>query len=99
MPPFGKELFIPQPVLDPGVADDAPCADAITPYDEEHFVTYARLLDAEAEEADWRDVCRIVLHRDPDAANSRQCWQSHIDRAHWMVEHGYRQLLDRTRGQ
>lgn len=82
-----------QPTLNPNVADEAPHDDALTPYDEEHFVTYARLLDAEAEGADWRDVCRIVLHRDPDAASSRQCWQSHMTRAHWMVEHGYRRLL------
>ena len=53
--------------LDPDVGDDAPSADTITPYDEQHFVTYLRLLDADAEGADWREVARIVLHRDPVA--------------------------------
>jgi hypothetical protein len=38
--------------LDPDVGDEVPWADAITPYDEAHFVTYLRLLDAEAEGAD-----------------------------------------------
>ena len=85
-----------KPILDPDVADDFPSADTITPYDEAHFVTYARLLDAEAEGADWREVSRIVLHRDPDAEpeRTRQCWESHIKRAKWMAEHGYRHLLD-----
>lgn len=88
---------MPKPILDPIVADVAPTADVITPYDEEHFITYARLLDAEAEGADWREVVRIVLHRDPDAKGSRHCWQSHLNRAHWMIEHGYQQLLDGAR--
>lgn len=91
---------MPKPILNPDVADDVPNADVITPYDEGHFVTYARLLDAEAEGADWRDVCRIVLHRDPDADpdHARRCWQSNLARAHWMVERGYRYLLDRAQG-
>ncbi|SMF81747.1 hypothetical protein SAMN06265365_1411 [Tistlia consotensis] len=53
--------------LDPEIADDAPWADEITSYDEDHFITYLRLLDADAEGADWREAARIVLHRDPDA--------------------------------
>jgi hypothetical protein len=81
--------------LDPDVADDAPSADTITSYDEQHFVTYVRLLDADAESADWREVARIVLHRDPAAEpdRSRLCWQAHLRRAKWMTEHGYRHLL------
>jgi hypothetical protein len=31
----------------------------LTTYDEEHLVTYLRLLDADAEGADWRDVARV----------------------------------------
>ncbi len=37
--------------LDPDVADDVPWSEDITPYDEEHLVTYLRLLDADAEGA------------------------------------------------
>jgi hypothetical protein len=40
-------------------------------------------------------VARIVLHRDaagePD--RTRLCWEAHLRRANWMVEHGYRRLL------
>jgi predicted GNAT family N-acyltransferase len=53
------------PPLDPDVTDTAPSSAALTAYDEEHLVTYLRLLDADAEGADWRDVARIVLHLDP----------------------------------
>lgn len=81
--------------LDPDVTDEAPSADSITAYDEQHFVTYLRLLDADAEGADWREVARIVLHRDPmtEEDRSRHCWEAHLRRAKWMTEHGYRHLL------
>jgi hypothetical protein len=48
------------PPLDPDVADAAPSDSVLTVYDEQHTVTYLRLLDADAEGADWRDVARIV---------------------------------------
>jgi hypothetical protein len=38
----------------------------LTAYDEEHLITYLRLLDADAECADWREVERVVLHLDPE---------------------------------
>ena len=56
-----------KPPLDPDVADAAPTDLMLTPYDHEHTVTYLRLLDADAEGADWREVARIVLHIDPVA--------------------------------
>ena len=49
--------------LDPSVADEVPWSDNITPYDDQHTITYLRLLDADAEGADWQEVARIVLHR------------------------------------
>jgi hypothetical protein len=81
--------------LDPDVADDVPWSDNITPYDEQHFVTYVRLLDAEAEQADWQEVARIVLHRNPktEPDRTRRCWEEHLRRAKWMTESGYRKLL------
>ena len=53
------------PPLDPDIADVAPTDSALTVYDEQHVVTYMRLLAAESEGADWREVARVVLHLDP----------------------------------
>jgi hypothetical protein len=36
-----------KPPLDPDVADLAPTSPALTGYDEQHLVTYLRLLDAD----------------------------------------------------
>jgi Uncharacterized conserved protein (DUF2285) len=83
-----------KPPLDPDVADTAPSDSALTVYDEEHIMTYLRLLDADAQDADWRDVARIVLHLDPDheSDRARRAFDSHLSRAKWMTEHGYRHL-------
>lgn len=85
-----------QPALDPDVEDEAPSGLGLTPYDRQHFVTYLRLLDAQAEGADWKDVARIVLHREPvgDEVRTRRCWESHLARAQWLSHKGYRQILE-----
>jgi hypothetical protein len=49
-----------KPPPDPDVADIAPSDDMLTAYDEEHIITYLRLLDADAKGADWREVARIA---------------------------------------
>jgi hypothetical protein len=84
-----------QPALDPDVADVAPNEAVLTTYDEQHLVTYWRLLDAQAAGADWKEVTRIVLHIDPDRepARARNAFDSHLARARWMADHGYRDLL------
>jgi hypothetical protein len=84
-----------QPALDPDVADVAPNESVLTTYDEQHLVTYWRLLDAEAAGADWKEVARIVLHIDPDReqVRARNAFDSHLARARWMADHGYRDLL------
>jgi len=83
------------PPLDPDVADAAPTDSAPTVYDEQHVVTYMRLLAAASEGADWREVVRVVLHLDPDREpdRARNAFESHLARAKWMTEHGYRHLL------
>jgi hypothetical protein len=77
------------------VAAIAPAGPALTPYDHAHRVTYFRLLDAHAEGADWREVARTVLDIDPDREpeQARKTFESHLARAHWLTEHGYRHLL------
>jgi hypothetical protein len=84
-----------KPPLDPDVADTAPSDSVLTVYDEQHIITYLRLLDANAEGADWREVARIVLHLDPEREPDRawRAFESHLSCAKWMTEHGYRQLL------
>jgi hypothetical protein len=63
----------------------------LTAYDEQHAVTYVRLLDAEANDADWREVARIVLHTDPnlEPGRARRPFDGHT-RAKWMTSEGYR---------
>jgi hypothetical protein len=87
-----------KPEFDPEVDDLAPVHPDITIYDEIHFITYLRLLDAEVDRADWTEVARIVLHRDPAAeeARTRTCWESHLARAHWMTKVGYRKILEQA---
>ena len=77
------------------VAAVAPADPILTPYDHTHRATYLRLLDAHAKGADWREVVRNVLHIDPDREpeQSRKTFESHLARAKWMTEHGYRLLL------
>ena len=87
-----------RPKLDPDVDDEAPSGPEITTYDEEHYVTYLRLLDAHTDGADWSEVARIVLHRDPVAEEdrTRACWESHLARAQWMTKQGYRRILQQA---
>jgi len=83
------------PRVDPPVADLAPNTESLTTYDQEHLVTYLRLLDAEADGADWTEAARIVLKIDPsrEPERARRAWESHLARAKWMTERGYRHLL------
>jgi hypothetical protein len=77
------------------VTDVAPIEPFLTGYDMNHLVMYLRLLHADAGGADWREVARIVLSLDvqKDPERTRQIWQSHLARAKWMTETGYRHLL------
>jgi hypothetical protein len=83
------------PPLDPPVDDVAPTAAILTGYDERHLVTYLRLLDAESGGADWQEVAKIVLHIDParEPQRARRAWETHLARARWITEKGYRHLL------
>jgi len=63
--------------------------EVLTVYDEQHAVTYVRMLDAQAEAADWREVSRIVLdidpEREPDRAGVRQSPGARkVGRPHWV---------------
>lgn len=79
------------------VMDKAPSDAALTPYDNDHLVTYLRLLDADKAGADWKEVARIVLNMDPEQEpdRSRTAWESHLERAKWMTAH-YKDLLSKS---
>lgn len=50
---------------------------------------------AEEEGADWREVVQVIFgidpQREPDRA--KRMYDSHLARAHWMTEAGYRDLI------
>lgn len=83
----------------PPFEDRAPAQDRITAYDERHFVTYLRILDADKEGADWREVVSVVfgLNAAVEPDRARLVHDSHLARARWMTEQGYKHLLDKSR--
>ena len=85
--------------MTPPTAACAPSDPALTPYDHEHLIAYLRLLDADADGAGWKEVARVVLDLDPDADpdGAHRSWESHLARARWLSECGYRHLLDTCR--
>ncbi|HXQ45977.1 MAG TPA: DUF2285 domain-containing protein [Caulobacteraceae bacterium] len=77
------------------IADTAPTLAQVTDYDRAHLTTYLRLLDAASEGATWEEVARIVLELDPvlEPDRARRAHETHLARARWLTEHGYRALL------
>jgi len=74
----------------------APDSSRITPYDRAQFKLYLLLLKAEQQGLDWRLVVGDIMGFDREDASARRCWLSHLQRAKWMSEIGYRQLIDST---
>lgn len=85
-----------KPELEPEIADEVPWAPTLTEYDERHLVVYLRLLHASAEGAGDEEMARIVLRIDPakEPERARKALDSHLRRARWMTEKGYRHLLE-----
>ena len=75
--------------------DRAPDAPNVTAYDERHHRTYWRLLDAAAENADWCEAVQIIFGINPAAEpeRARLVYDTHLARARWMSETGYRHFL------
>lgn len=90
-----KRMCIVDKSAKPPFADQPPQLDRVGPYDQKHLATYLRLLDAEAEGADWREAVSIIFGLDPEKEPMRAklVYDSHLARAHWMTEKGYRHLL------
>lgn len=83
-----------QAVTIPAFEDSPPQIERVSPYDERHFVTYLRLLEAAKENADWCEVVRIIFGIDPAAEHERAkaVHDSHLARAQWMCQSGYLRL-------
>lgn len=77
--------------------DVAPELPAITPYDEAHLTDYLRLLDADADGADWREAAAVIFDINPglEPERAERMHASHLARARWMTEVGYAHLLAR----
>ena len=77
------------------ISDEVPWSDHLTDYDRSHFDIYLRLLDATADKTDEDEIIRIVLRLDParEPERARKIFASHLKRARWMTETGYRDLL------
>jgi hypothetical protein len=76
--------------------DRPPLTERVNAYDEQHLAIYIRLLDADAEGADWREVVLIIFGLDPAKEHDRAkvVHDSHLARARWMTEIGYHHLLE-----
>lgn len=77
------------------IADTPPNDAAVTVYDRDHLKLYMRLLDANDAGATLEEVASILLGIDAaqEPERARQVHDSHLSRARWMTEQGYRDLL------
>lgn len=75
--------------------DEPPTGEALTPYDRAHMALYLRMLDAHRDGADWREVVEVLFGLDTVAEpdRCRSLHDSHLARARWLSEQGYRELL------
>ncbi len=78
-----------------GLELEAPRAPTLTDYDRAHARIYIRLLDAEKAGASWRRAAEVVLGVSPDMPDEQAllAYESHLARARWMMDQGYRMLL------
>jgi hypothetical protein len=74
--------------------DEPPQSTLLTSYDRAHMKLYMRLLDAETDGADWREAVALLFGidagKEPERAD--RVHRSHLARARWMREYGYRHL-------
>ncbi|MEV8468578.1 DUF2285 domain-containing protein [Fluviibacterium sp. DFM31] len=78
------------------ISDLAPQGDDLTDYDHAHMTLYLRLFDAAESGASLQEISQILfgIDADKEPERARKIYDSHLARAHWMTEHGYRKLLE-----
>ena len=76
--------------------DRPPESATLTDYDRSHMKLYMRLLDAATDGAAWQEAVSVLFGIDPDKnpERARRVHDSHLARARWMTEHGYRRLAN-----
>lgn len=86
---------MPDRAAKPALADSAPTEEQLTDYDRAYLSAYARLLDADEAGASWEEAARIVLGLDveKDRDRAKRIHESHLVRARWISDKGYRTLL------
>lgn len=78
------------------ISDLAPQSDDLTDYDHAHMTLYLRLFDAAESGASLQEISQILfgLDADKEPERAQKIYDSHLARARWMTEHGYRKLLE-----
>lgn len=80
--------------MTPDFLDEPPQGASITDYDRAHFKLLMRLVDAEDDGGDWEEAVQILfgIDADKEPERARLVHQSHLARAHWLIENGYAEL-------
>ncbi|WP_349934849.1 DUF2285 domain-containing protein [Acetobacter sp. A11-2] len=82
-------------MTDPSFLDHPPLTERVNAYDEAHLGLYLRLLVADEEGADWREVVAVLFGLDPvcEPERAKVVHDRHLARARWMTEAGFQHLL------
>ncbi|QYA11904.1 DUF2285 domain-containing protein [Rhizobium sp. AB2/73] len=75
--------------------DEPPGGAALTAYDRTHLKLYLRLLDADAEGADWKEVVEVLfgICAKTDPKRAALVHTTHLARAKWMTKNGFGELF------
>lgn len=66
----------------------APTCEAVVEYDRCHLALYAALLEAADAGSDWKEAAVALMRIEVTDSDAESCWQSHLDRARWIVGNG-----------
>jgi hypothetical protein len=82
-------------VTDNAFLDAPPDCPELTPYDRKNMKRYFRLHDSAADGACWREAVSILFGLDADSEpeRARHVYDTHLARARWLTEQGYRHLV------
>lgn len=71
-----------------GIAQRAPTGDQVVDYDRRNLSLYAALLDADDAGRSWQEAASSLMQLEVACDDAQACWQSHIDRARWIIGDG-----------